>query len=153
MRKRKRTRGKKRKSKTARSRKATRRKKRAGAKKAPGRMARGKGAKARRAGWKPTLRKRRRGKKTGLRKLAPNWAAPEEKGPGPDTAGQSGDIQGLSGVASVDSESVAELAEEGQAFEAEVVSGVENAPDADAGEVTTKEVPEDDVPPEYRERE
>jgi hypothetical protein len=92
-------------------------------------------------------------KMTRGRGLAPNWAAPEEKGPGPDTAGQSGDIQGLSGVASVDSESVAELAEEGQAFEAEVVSGVENAPDADVREVTTKEVPEDDVPPEYRERE
>ena len=93
-------------------------------------------------------------KKTTLRKrLPPNWAAPEEKGPGPDTGGQSGDIQGLSGVARADSESFAELAEEGQDFEAEVVSGVENAPDADAGEVRTKEVPEDDVPPEYRERE
>jgi hypothetical protein len=45
--------------------------------------------------------------------------------------------------------SVEELAEEGQDFEAEVVSGVENAPDADKGEVRTKEVPEDDVPPEY----
>jgi hypothetical protein len=152
MRKKKRTRGKKSKNKTVRGRKG--RKKRAGAKKAPRGMARGKRAKARRAGWKPALRKRRRGKKPASgRRLAPNWAAPGEKGPGSDTAGQSGDIQGLSGVASVDSESVAELAEEGQAFEAEVVSGVENAPDADAGEVTTKEVPEDDVPPEYRERE
>ena len=42
------------------------------------------------------------------------------------------------------------LIEEGQAFEAGVISGVEDAPDADAGEVRTKEVPEDDVPPEYR---
>jgi hypothetical protein len=67
-----------------------------------------------------------------------------------DKAGQSGDIQGLSSVEDVDSESVEELLEEGQAFEAEVVSGVENAPDADQGEVKTKEVPEDDVPPEYR---
>ena len=87
------------------------------------------------------------------KRLPPNWAAPEEKGPGPDAGGQSGDIQGLSGVAGVDSESVAELAEEGQAFEAEAVSGVEDAPDADAGGVKTKEVPEDDVPPEYREGE
>jgi hypothetical protein len=55
----------------------------------------------------------------------------------------------LSRAEDVDSESVAELAEEGQDFEAEVVSGVENAPDADKGEVRTKEVPEDDVPPEY----
>jgi hypothetical protein len=67
-----------------------------------------------------------------------------------DKAGQSGDVQGLSGVEDVDSESVEELLEEGQAFEAEVVSGVENAPDADQGEVKTKEVPEDDVPAEYR---
>jgi hypothetical protein len=55
----------------------------------------------------------------------------------------------LSRAEDVDSESVEELAEEGQDFEAEVVSGVENAPDADKGEVRTKEVPEDDVPPEY----
>lgn len=151
MRKKKPTRGKKPKNKTARGRK-TPRQKRAGAKKAAGRMARGK--RATRA-KKATRRKKtaRRKKPASSRPLAPNWAAPEEKEPGPDTAGQSGDIQGLSGVASVDSESVAELAEEGQAFEAEVVSGVENAPDADVREVTTKEVPEDDVPPEYRERE
>jgi len=65
-------------------------------------------------------------------------------------AGQSGDAQGLSGVEDVDSESVSELVEEGQAFEAGVVDGVENAPDADEGEVRTREVPEDDVSPEYR---
>ena len=64
--------------------------------------------------------------------------------------GQSGDIQGLSGVEDVDSESVRELAEEGQDFEAGVVSGVENAPDPDVSEVKTHEVPEDDVPEEYR---
>jgi len=44
---------------------------------------------------------------------------------------------------------VEELVEEGQFFEAEVIGGVENAPDADEGEVRTKEVPEDDVPTEY----
>jgi hypothetical protein len=65
-------------------------------------------------------------------------------------AGQSGDVQGLSSVEDVDSESVEELAEEGQAFEAGIVDGVENAPDADHGEVRTHEVPEDDVPSEYR---
>lgn len=67
-----------------------------------------------------------------------------------DKAGQSGDVQGISEVENADSESVAELAEEGQDYEAEVVSGVENALDPDQGEVRTKEVPEDDVPPEYR---
>ena len=65
------------------------------------------------------------------------------------SAGQSGDIQQLSDIASADSESVEELAEEGNAFEAAAVDGVENAKDADVSEVTTREVPEDDVPEEY----
>jgi hypothetical protein len=74
------------------------------------------------------------------------------RGLGPNAGGQSGDIQALPRAEDVDSESVEELSEEGQAFEAEVVSGVENAPDADRGEVRTREVPEDDVPEEYRGR-
>ena len=65
-------------------------------------------------------------------------------------AGQSGDVQGLSDIEDVDSESVRELAEEGQDFEAGIISGVENAPDPDVSEVKTHEVPEDDVPEEYR---
>lgn len=72
-----------------------------------------------------------------------------EKGTGPNSAGQSGDTQGLSDVADVGPESVEELVEEGQSFEAEVISGVEDAPDPDVAEVHTKEVPEDDVPSEY----
>jgi hypothetical protein len=64
--------------------------------------------------------------------------------------GQSGDTQGLSGIEDVDSESVRELAEEGQDFEAGIVSGIENAPDPDVSEVKTREVLEDDVPEEYR---
>lgn len=44
-----------------------------------------------------------------------------------DSAGQSGDAQALSQVAEVDEESVGELAETGQAYEAEVVEGVEDA--------------------------
>ena len=60
-----------------------------------------------------------------------------------------GDDQGISRNERVDSESVEELLEEGNAFEAEVIEGVEDAPDADQGEVRTHEVPEDDVPPEY----
>lgn len=63
---------------------------------------------------------------------------------------QSGDTQGLSGSADADSESVKELVEEGQYLEAEAVEGVENAPDADAGPIKTREVPENDVPEEYR---
>jgi|SRR5450631_4858086 hypothetical protein len=73
-----------------------------------------------------------------------------QKGMGPGSAGQAGDTQGLSDVEEAGNESVAELAEEGQALEAEVISGVENAPDADEGEVHTTEVPQDDVPEEYQ---
>ena len=60
-----------------------------------------------------------------------------------------GDFGGVSVVESADSESADELLEEGQTFEAGIVSGVENAPDADQGEVRTHEVPQDDVPEEY----
>jgi N utilization substance protein A len=75
-----------------------------------------------------------------------------DRGLGPAAGGQSGDTQGLPEDADIDSESVEELMEEGQSFEAEVISGVEDAPDADEGEVRTHEVPEDDVPPEYQDR-
>jgi hypothetical protein len=70
---------------------------------------------------------------------------------GPDSAGQSGDLQGLFDYEDSNSESVTELLEEGQAFEASVVSGIENAPDADQGGVRTRQVEEDDVPDEYLE--
>ena len=62
---------------------------------------------------------------------------------------QSGDLQGLSDVESADSESVDELIEEGNAFEAGVITGVEEAGDRSEREVRTREVPEDDVPGEY----
>lgn len=72
-----------------------------------------------------------------------------EKARPEDSAGQSGDTQGLPDVAEAGSESVAELIEEGQFFEAEAVDGAENAPDPDVAEVRTKQVAEDDVPFEY----
>ncbi|HVA17162.1 MAG TPA: hypothetical protein VMV59_05535 [Candidatus Dormibacteraeota bacterium] len=68
-------------------------------------------------------------------------------GPGSGTAGQSGDIQGLSDVETADSESVRELVEDGQDYEAGIIDGIENAPDADQGEIKTREVPEDEIPP------
>jgi N utilization substance protein A len=68
---------------------------------------------------------------------------------GTNSAGQSGDTQQISDVAGAHSESVAELVEEGNAFEADAIDGVENAKDPDVSEVTTREVPEDDVPQEY----
>jgi hypothetical protein len=66
---------------------------------------------------------------------------------------QSGDLQGLSIVQGADSESVDELLEQGNAFEAEVVKGVEDAGDADEGEVRTHDVSQDDVPREYLDKE
>ena len=62
---------------------------------------------------------------------------------------QSGDTQALSNVESADSESVDELVEEGNAFEADAIAGVERAGDRPEREVRTREVPEDDVPEEY----
>ncbi len=68
------------------------------------------------------------------------------------SGGQSGDLQGLSSREAADSESVDELLEEGNAFEAEVVKGVQDAGDTQEGEVRTHEVPQDDVPGEYRDK-
>ena len=69
----------------------------------------------------------------------------------PTGAGESGDTQGLSPLEDEGSESVQELLEEGQYYEAEVLSGIEEAPPADVSEVKTRQVPEDDVPLEYLE--
>ncbi len=66
---------------------------------------------------------------------------------------ESGDLQGLSRREGADSESVDELLEEGNSFEAGVVQGVEQADDSEGREVHTREVPEDDVPEEYLDEE
>jgi hypothetical protein len=63
-----------------------------------------------------------------------------------------GDFGGVSVVEGPDSESAEELLEEGQAFEAGIISGVERAGNADESEVITHEVPQDDVPEEYDEK-
>jgi hypothetical protein len=66
---------------------------------------------------------------------------------------QSGDLQGLSRRQGADSESVDELLEEGNSFEAGVVTGVEEAGNDNTREVHTREVPVDDVPGEYLDEE
>jgi hypothetical protein len=78
---------------------------------------------------------------------------PPARGLGPEAGGQAGDTEGISREELAGPESAEELLEEGQAFEAGILSGVENAPDADVAEVTTREVPEDDVPQEYLDQE
>ena len=70
-------------------------------------------------------------------------------GTGAAAAGQAGDLQGLPGREDVENESVRELVEEGQPFEASVVDGVENTAFAEEGEVRVHRRPEDDVPAEY----
>jgi len=105
---------------------------------------------------KKSLKKATRGKTAGAsskqtrsRRPARSDTAFSGEALGPDSGGQSGDLQGLSNVEAADSESVDELIDEGNAFEAGVVSGVEEAGNEDGREVHTREVPEDDVPGEY----
>jgi N utilization substance protein A len=57
-------------------------------------------------------------------------AAPDDLGSNPDDAGQSGGSEGLSEVATESSDSVRDLADTGQALEADAVEGVEDAPAA-----------------------
>ena len=66
---------------------------------------------------------------------------------------QSGDLQNLSTTEDIGSESIDELAAEGNAFEADVLQGVEDAENEEEHEVRTHEVPEDDVPSEYQDEE
>jgi hypothetical protein len=73
----------------------------------------------------------------------------QDKGLGPNSAGQSGDTQGLPGEAEAGDESVLELVEEGQFFEADVIDGVEQSADPDVAELHTRQVSEEDVPDEY----
>src|ERR1700677_737411 len=90
-------------------------------------------------------------------KPAPKKRSPARKqalDPGPSKSQRmerfaDSDSQGLSDVEISDSESVSELVDEGNTFEAGVVSGVERAENADEREVRTREIPEDDVPQEY----
>jgi transcription termination/antitermination protein NusA len=82
----------------------------------------------------------------------------DAEGKVPDEDIQSGDLSELPDEAEASNESVEELVDEGQYFEAEVVDGVENAPPADVAEVHTHErpqvegesVPDEELPGEQR---
>jgi hypothetical protein len=89
-----------------------------------------------------------------------NQARPDELGNdpgqvGPDSAGQSGDSQELSRIPDASDESIEELADTDQAFEAETVEGVEDAADHPERPVHTHEEygRTDDLPPEDGSRE
>ena len=62
-----------------------------------------------------------------------------------------GDLQGLSSTELFDSESVVELSGEGQDLEAELIEGIEEAPDPDQQEVHVHEAPQKEVP-NYKDR-
>ena len=97
---------------------------------------------------KPAARSSHRSKKRVQTQRQSRDAALFESRKAPTLSGDA-DSQGLSNVERADSESVGELLEEGNTFEAGVVKGVEQADDADEKEVRTREFPEDDVPEEY----
>jgi hypothetical protein len=113
------------------------------------------------SGKKPTLKKTAAKRKASARKTAVrkrgirgkrevvDTVVFQPRGLGARSGGQAGDLQGLSGAEGAASESVEELLEEGNSFEADIVKGVEDAQGADEHEVKTHEVPEDDVPGEY----
>jgi hypothetical protein len=113
-------------------------------------VAKTKAAPRKRSGVQPARAPKRRAPKPNPKQTDTSFLRP---GPDSDSAGQSGDLQGLSNIERADSESVDELIDEGNAFEAGVVSGVEEADDEDGREVHTHEVPEDDVPGEYLDEE
>jgi hypothetical protein len=98
---------------------------------------------------KKNAKKKTVSKKRGRKEMIPGVVAPSRPGMGAGSGGQSGDLQGLYRSESADSESVDELIEEGNAFEADAVKGVEDAGDDEEGEVHTHEELEDDVPGEY----
>jgi hypothetical protein len=92
----------------------------------------------------------RKGRNTSGGKGADSKRSVESETSRPFGGEQSRDVQGLSNVERADSESVEELLEEGNAFEAGVVKGVEDAEDADETEARAHQVLQDDVPSEYR---
>src|ERR1035437_2082739 len=82
----------------------------------------------------------------------------EDSATGPASGGQSGDVTGLDEEPEAGPDSVEELVETGQYYEAEVVEGIEDAPPADEAEVTTHErpagenenIPDEEKPGEQR---
>jgi hypothetical protein len=139
------------KSKSARARKKTAGNKRAVKSTKSGKSLARKAAPKKMASKKRTFRKKRASVNV-EREIQQDFRGRNLAAAGIASAGRSGDLQGLSRSAQADSESVDELVEEGNVFEAGAVAGVEQADDADEREVHTHEVPEDDVPDEYLEK-
>ncbi len=73
-----------------------------------------------------------------------------QKGLGPNSAGQSGDTQGISSNPESSSESVEELLEEGQFIEAGILEGIEESDEGDPAPLHPKQFPVNDIPLEYQ---
>lgn len=86
-----------------------------------------------------------------VKTVTPVRKRPAETDPG--AGGQAGDLQGLPDREEAESESVSELIEEGQSYEASLVDAVENAPPPEAGPLKPRQRPEDDLPAEYTDHE
>jgi hypothetical protein len=87
---------------------------------------------------------------------SPNAKSPREREFGEETSSapntmQSGGLQGTAGTKASTSESIAELFEEGQDLETELVHGVENASDVHQYEIRTHQASREEAP-EYRNR-
>lgn len=124
--------------KPARKKKASPKKAKTSPKKAPARKGRTK---------RTIARKRTRRERPKLpRRKSPVFETQEveRRGLGPASGGQSGDTEALPDSADVDSESVEELTEEGQDFEAEVIRGMEEAPEPDQGELDFEDLSDED---------
>jgi len=104
------------------------------------------------ASTKKAVKKKLANKRVQVKSQSVDTVALAPEGLGAQSGEQSGDLQGLSNIQGADSESVDELLGEGNAFEADAVKGVEDAGNADEGEVRTHEVPQDDVPGEYSDK-
>jgi N utilization substance protein A len=98
---------------------------------------------------KPRIRSRKRRSVSAEAELKREFQSRTLTATGKGSRRRSEDFEGVSRAEQADSESVDELVEEGNTFEAGAVAGVQEADDADEREVRTHELPEDDVPEEY----
>jgi hypothetical protein len=102
---------------------------------------------------KPSVRRRKKAPSVSTEKeLKRELRDRKLSGSGVVSSRRSEDFEGISQAEQADSESVDELVEEGNVFEAGAVAGVQEADDEDEEEVHTHEFPEDDVPEEYTDK-
>jgi hypothetical protein len=80
------------------------------------------------------------------------FAEAEPETEAPQTGASAGDLEGLETDENEDFESVAELVNEGQDWEAEELESIEKAPNADQGDLKPRKVPSGTKPGKYSDR-